>query len=404
MTAIIQETEHSQDTIVELTIGVLINKLNRDSLNTLIRKIKRFLSKIISSSRMDSFEVLEVNTFLFIRCNVPLHLVESDEQRKSVINQLEMIIKNYCNKECDNYSKEIGKNIEIKDIAKMLNQLVLSSGTDKAKEIIQDIKESKDSIATSVIERVSGVLLNSFIIIWDFPDDFPDIIMFPDLILKRDISDKKQNMPLRLIAENLLIAQFGKACSANLQPILSSNEEAIQILENLLLDKEKVRLLEEQMSNKLWRTLRVIFGLLSSTQQSIGILLKQLKRISEVKIELTYDVKKLDYNPLMDYLMLVDTVTKCDEQTLRLNNLQTKVKSLYQNLLNIINKFKELPEKRIDGVDLLSHIFVQILTEIQIMKYFADKFRDLAYFQSIPTKIYNFERVAKKMFAKKNIF
>ena len=369
---------------VALTIGILINKLNRDSLQELTRKFKRYLLRKLKAN---SFETLEVNTFLFINCNFPLNQVETQEQRKNVVNNVEQIMQEYCQKECSLYAKQISQNIEIKDITKILIQLIKNSKTENKPELIQEVEEKADDIDDRVVKHVSDVLLNSFIAIWDFPKDSPDIIMLPDLILKREISDKKQNIPLRTIAENLLIIQFGKGCVNNLTPILESIELAIDSLEKLLLDKKKIDEIEKNISDKLWRTLRVIFGLLSSTQQVITVLLKQINRISEVRSDLMEQVKELDYTPLMDYLMLVDTMLACDEFTKRLNKLQDSVKRTYLSLLDIINKFKDVPDTETEDVTELAQIFIQSLTEIQLMKFYSDKFRDLAYFQTIPTEI-----------------
>ena len=370
---------------VEMTMGVLINKLNRDTFNSLVRQIKRFLKKYTDKSQFSSLDFLEVNSFLFVTCNIPLLAVQSPNQRKELINQLEQIIHKYCDNECKNYSKEIRKNVEIKDITKILTNLVRSSGSSESQTIINDITAKADEIDDRVIDRVNSVVQQTFLIIWDFPDDYPDIIMFPDMILKRDLEDKKSNIPLRSIAEHLLIAQFGKACATNLVPLLTSNEDAIEVLGKLILDKDNVKLLEEQMTNKLWRTLRVVFGLLSSTQQAILVLQKQLKRIKDVTMELRSEVELLTYDPLMDYLMMLESMTNCEELYSRLSNLQVNVKQIFQVLLSIINKYKDLPEKEIDQIDYLSDIFTKTLTEIQLLKYYADKFRDLAYFQSIPT-------------------
>jgi len=376
-----------QEQFAKMTMGVLINKLDRDSFNTLVRKIKKILKKFVSSTKSGSLEFLEVNSFLFVRCNIPLSSVESSEQRKNLMQELETIIHTYCNNECNKYSKAIRKNVEIKDITNILANLVKSSGSSTSKKIISEISKKTEDIDDRVIERVSDVLQNTFLIIWDFPDDFPDIIMLPDFILKRDINDKTSGVSLRTIAENLLIAQFGKTCATNLKPILESNEVAIDLLGNLVLDKNNIQLLEEQMSDKLWRTIRVIFGLLSSTQQSISVILKQLRRVSEVTKELRIEVENLDYNPLMDYLMLVESLTQCEDLTARLNHLQMNVKKIFRELLNTINKYKDLPEKEIDQIEYLSDIFTQTLTEIQLLKYYADKFRDLAYFQSVPSDV-----------------
>ena len=113
---------------VNMTLGVLINKLNRDTLNALTRKLKRFLIEVSSTSKRPTMEFLEVNSFLFAQCSIPLSAVATTEQRKSVIQGLEQIIHNYCNQECSNYSKQIRKNVEIKDITKILINLVKSSG------------------------------------------------------------------------------------------------------------------------------------------------------------------------------------------------------------------------------------------------------------------------------------
>ena len=321
------QTFNLQEGYVELTLGILINKLNRDSLDDLIRKLRKFILRKLHAI---NFEVLEVNTFLFFSCIFPLSTAEQHEQRKNVVNKVEAIVQNYCNKECNLYSKNIQKNVEINDITKMIVQLVKSSETPDKEELIQHIINQADYIDDRVIGHVSDVLLNSFIAIWDFPQGYEDIIMFPDLILKREIMDKKQNIPLKIIAENLLIMQFGKACSLNLNSIITSNEEALSSIGIILQDSKRVQTIEEQMSNKLWRVLRVIFGLLSSTQQAISILLKQLKRISEVRDELFKEVKQLNYIPLMDYIMLLDTTMNCAENISRLNSLQDNVKKNYQ--------------------------------------------------------------------------
>ena len=369
---------------VALTIGILINKLNRESLQELTKKFKRYLLRKLKAT---SFETLEVNTFLFINCNFPFNQVETAEQRKKVVNNVEQIMHEYCQKECSLYAKKINQNIEIKDITKILIQLIKKSKTENKPELVQDIEAKSDDIDDRVIKHVSDVLLNSFIAIWDFPKNYPDIIMLPDLILKREIVDKQQNIPLRAIAENLLIIQFGKGCVNNLKPILDSLESAIESLSQLLLDKKKVDDIEQNISDKLWRTLRVVFGLLSSTQQVITILLKQIRRISDVRSDLLKQVKELDYSPLMDYLMLMDTMLACDEFIKRLNNIQESVKKTYTALLDIINKFKEVPDKETEDVTELVQIFIQSLTEIQLMKFYSDKFKDLAYFQTIPTDI-----------------
>jgi len=102
-------------------------------------------------------------------------------------------------------------------------------------------------------------------------------------------------------------------------------------------------------------------------------------------MELRSEVELLTYDPLMDYLMMLESMTNCEELYSRLSNLQVNVKQIFQVLLSIINKYKDLPEKEIDQIDYLSDIFTKTLTEIQLLKYYADKFRDLAYFQSIPT-------------------
>ncbi|MHA1954024.1 MAG: hypothetical protein ACW96U_08770, partial [Candidatus Heimdallarchaeaceae archaeon] len=288
---------------VDLTIGILINKLNRDSLNSLINKLRKYLNKLDALY----FDVLEVNTFLFIHSGFPLEFAELTEQRAEVVKKIEQIMQDYCSKECSLYAKQIRQNIEIKDITKMLVDLVKNSKTENSKEVILEIKNQANDIDDRVVKHVSDVLLNSFIAVWDFPENIPDIIMFPDIFLKRDVSDKQSNISLRTIAENLLIIQFGKACVNNLSPILISLEKAIKSLEDLFSDKGRMKKLIATMSNKLWRTLRVVFGLLSSTQQAITILEKQIRRISEVRGDLVEQVQELNYNPLMDYLMLMDT-------------------------------------------------------------------------------------------------
>lgn len=376
--------ENNNPSTVDLTIGILINKLNRYSLNGLIKRFRKYLQKNLKAS---SFETLEVNTFLFINCSFPLANVETTEQRKAVVNNVEKIMQEYCQNEGSLYAKSIRQNIEIKDITKMLVQLIKSSKTKNHQKLITEIEEKANEIDDRVIQHVSDVILNSFIAIWDFPKEYPDIIMFPDLILKREISDKLQNISLRLIAENLLIMQFGKSCVNNLDPILESIETAIESLENLFLDKKKVTGIEENITNKLWRTLRVIFGLLSSTQQVINILIKIIRRIADVKNDLIEQVKELDYNPLMDYLMLMDTILACDNFILRLNNLNDRIKRTYQSLLDIINKFKDVPDKETEDMTELVRIFIKALTEIQLTKFYSDKFRDLAYFQTIPAEI-----------------
>ena len=368
---------------VDLTIGILINKLNRDSLNSLINKLRKYLNKLDALY----FDVLEVNTFLFIHCGFPLEFAELTEQRAEVVKKIEQIMFDYCSKECSLYAKQIRQNIEIKDITKMLVDLVKNSKTENSKEIILEIENQANEIDDRVVNHVSDVLLNSFIAVWDFPENIPDIIMFPDIFLKRDVSDKQSNISLRTIAENLLIIQFGKACVNNLSPILVSLEKAIESLENLFSDKGRMNKLIATMSNKLWRTLRVVFGLLSSTQQAITILEKQIRRISEVRGDLVEQVQELNYNPLMDYLMLMDTTLACDDYITRLDKLQSRVKATYQLLLEIINKFQNVPDTISEDVSNIIDIFTKTLTEIQLIKFYSDKFRDLAYFQTIPPEI-----------------
>lgn len=368
---------------VDLTIGILINKLNRDSLSSLINKLRKYLNKLDALY----FDVLEVNTFLFIHCGFPLEFAELTEQRAEVVKKIEQIMFDYCSKECSLYAKQIRQNIEIKDITKMLVDLVKNSKTENSKEIILEIENQANEIDDRVVNHVSDVLLNSFIAVWDFPENIPDIIMFPDIFLKRDVSDKQSNISLRTIAENLLIIQFGKACVNNLSPILVSLEKAIESLENLFSDKGRMNKLIATMSNKLWRTLRVVFGLLSSTQQAITILEKQIRRISEVRGDLVEQVQELNYNPLMDYLMLMDTTLACEDYITRLDKLQSRVKATYQLLLEIINKFQNVPDTISEDVSNIIDIFTKILTEIQLIKFYSDKFRDLAYFQTIPPEI-----------------
>ncbi|MFW9851952.1 MAG: ABC transporter ATP-binding protein [Candidatus Thorarchaeota archaeon] len=383
MTKEIQSTTEDQTPQVELTIGILINKLNRDSLIVLIRKFKNYLTRKLKAS---SFNTSEVNTFLFITCDFPLEYVELQEQRKTVLIQVEKILQDYCQNECSLYAKKIRQNIEIKDITKMLTQLVRNSKTENITDLIKQIEEKANDIDDRVIKHVSDVLLNSFITIWDFPKDQADIIMMPDLILKREVEDKESNIPLRTISENLAIMQFGKTCINNLNPMLESAEEAIKQLEILFTNKEYVARIKKEMTDKLWRILRVIFGLLSSTQQVVNILNKQIRRISEVRRDLIEQVEKLDYTPLMDYLMLLESTIICDDYISKLDLIQNQVKHTYQVLLEIINKFKDVPEIQSPDVRELAHIAIQTLAEIQLLKFYSDKFRDLAYFQTIPSE------------------
>ncbi|MBY9000474.1 MAG: ABC transporter ATP-binding protein [Candidatus Heimdallarchaeota archaeon] len=384
MTDHIMQTEIEQILTVDLTLGILINKPNRDSVESLINKLRKYILRKLYATK---FEFLEVNTFLFFSCSFPLAKVEHQEQRKNVVNQVEEIIQNYCHYECSQYSKNIKKNVEIKDITKMIVQLVKSSETSDRNELIQEIEGKAEAIDGRVVQHVSDVLLNSFIAVWDFPEGYEDIIMFPDLILKREISDKEGNIPLKLITENLLILQFGKAYTNSLNPILTSTEKAIGLIDGIIQDSKKIQDIENRMSNKLWRSLRVIFGLLSSTQQVISILLKQLRRISEVKKELIESVKQFNYPPLMDYIMLVDITTNCADYVSRLNTLNDIIKKNYKLLLNTLNKFKDVKNEEFSDVRELSLVFIQTLAEIQLMKFYSDKFRDLAYFQSIPTEV-----------------
>ncbi len=384
MTQEILSTTEVQIPQVELTIGILINKLNRDSLIVLIRKFKKYLTRKLKAS---SFKTLEVNTFLFITCEFPLELVEHQDQRKNVVNQVEQILHNYCQNECSLYAKKIRQNIEIKDITKMLTQLVKNSKTEDISSLVKQIEEKANDIDDRVVKHVSDVLLNSFITIWDFPKEHADIIMMPDLILKREVDDKESNIPLRTISENLVIMQFGKTCINNLNPMLNSAEDAINLLEKTFTDKDYVAKIEKEMTDKLWRILRVVFGLLSSTQQVISILHKQIKRISEVRRDLIEQVEKLDYSPLMDYLMLLESTINCDDYISKLDFIQKRVKHTYQILLEIINKFKDVPDVQSPDVSDLSNIVVSTLAEIQLLKFYSDKFRDLAYFQTIPSEI-----------------
>ncbi|MHA2358478.1 MAG: hypothetical protein ACXABK_06900, partial [Candidatus Heimdallarchaeaceae archaeon] len=186
---------------VDLTIGILINKLNRDSLKSLIQKFKHYL---LRNLRASSFDTLEVNTFLFIKCSFPFKLVLNQEQRKNVVNKVEQILQRYCGTEGKLYAKKIQQNIEIKDITKILLELLKFSKTENIDEISKDIEIIANEIDDRVVRHVSNVIMNSFIAVWDFPSNFPDIIMLPDLILKREISDKKAGVSLRSISEDLM--------------------------------------------------------------------------------------------------------------------------------------------------------------------------------------------------------
>ncbi|MHA1407538.1 MAG: ABC transporter ATP-binding protein [Candidatus Heimdallarchaeaceae archaeon] len=384
MVKLISKKTVAKDTEAQLTVGILINKLNRDTLSSLVNKLKNYLKRVLKAK---DFEVKEVNTFLFIYCDFPLEEVKTEEQRKEVITQVERIMQNYCGSEGNSYAKKIQQNIEIKDITKMLFRLIRNSQTENQKEIIDEIKEITDKIDERVVSSVTNIILHSFLAVWDFPKDIPDIIMFPDLILKREIEDKKEQSSLRIVAENLMILQFGKVCLENLNPILSSVSEAVNSLHEFFFNSTKIKVIEQNMTDKLWRTIRVIFGLLSSTQQVIAIQLKQIKRIIDVKEDLKLQVKELEYFSLMDYIMLLDSTLDCEKSIDKLNMIRLKVKETYQLLLNLINKFKDLPGEKTTDVKDLVLIFTNVLSEIQLLKFFSDKFKDLAYFQTIPIEV-----------------
>ncbi|GAH77981.1 unnamed protein product, partial [marine sediment metagenome] len=79
-----------------------------------------------------------------------LSKVEQQEQRKNVVNKVEAIVQNYCHNECSLYSKTIQKNVEIRDITKMIVQLVKSSETPDKDVLIQQIENQADDIFCAI--------------------------------------------------------------------------------------------------------------------------------------------------------------------------------------------------------------------------------------------------------------
>ncbi|MCK4845073.1 MAG: ABC transporter ATP-binding protein [Candidatus Heimdallarchaeota archaeon] len=386
MSQILYDEEKENLPDVGLSMGFLINKLNRESLDKHIRKLKRYFLRTI---KVSNFEYKEVNTFIFITSSIPYYKVASKKQREEIEYQIKGFILNYSLKESSRFKAQISKNIEIKDISKILLNLVKSSESPNLEELELEIVRRSEEIKQRAMVHVNNVLLNSFVILWEYPDTKPDLISFPDdfslKIEKRELVNKE--FQLRTLLENLTITQFSKMCVSNLSWIVGSFEHAIDTLTLLFKDESEKERLIQNVNKQLWRSLRVTFGLLSTTQQILSDLLKQVNRINEIKNDLSKQVEELEFDELRNYLIKINLDAECTDYIVWLNQLQQTVKLSYQNLLELINCCHDVPDKKTGDVSKLINSFSWIQSDIQVMKFFSDKFRDVAFFQSIPHEV-----------------
>ncbi|MHA1318000.1 MAG: hypothetical protein ACTSPP_10510, partial [Candidatus Heimdallarchaeaceae archaeon] len=356
--------------------GLLINKLDRDSLKDLTRSLKRFM---VRKCKAKAFEIKEVNTFLFVNASFPPNLIRDTESRIKIENGVKDIIIDYALKENNKFSKQIAKNIEIKDITQILLDLINNSNSPKKKQLIETVTRRGKEIQQRSIVHVTNVILNSFILSWD-KEDYR--IIFPDERVERKEKSADAFGTFQSLLENLSVIQYAYVSMENLSWIIGSYEYALDNLYELISNLSKEIKSSPTISKSFWRSLRVIFGLLSTTQQILSDLLKQLNKFVEIKEEFKKQCKQLDFYSLTDVLKRYNIENETADFIVWISQLLQNTKMAYSLLLDLINCCKTSDRMEMENIELIISNFGWVLSDIQTMKFFAEKFRDITFFQS----------------------
>ncbi|MHA1303291.1 MAG: ABC transporter ATP-binding protein [Candidatus Heimdallarchaeaceae archaeon] len=385
MTITTEISNYDTGAVVQFTAGILINKLDRESLNSLIKNLKKFFLK---KNKSLEFNVKEVNTFLFISALLDFDLVSTMEQRRVLEDELRDIIIDYSLKESNDFSKKIARNVEIKDISHILFDLIASSKSPDEGNLVTEVKRRAKEIQHRSMVHVTDVHLNSFVMSWEFSKSHADIIVLPNNYhIKIENKTDLTIFQVQTLIENLSIMQFASVCLKNLNWLIGSFEYSIDNLRLLLKGAKEEIFLKTDITKPLWRALRVMFGLLSTTQQVLSDLLKQVNRIAEIKEELKNQIKKLDFKELLELFSLYNLDSECSDYVVWLNQLQQDTKLIYRDILELINRCKVKDDKTSGDVTDLIKSFSWALADIQTMKFFSEKFRDITFFQPIPPEV-----------------
>ena len=363
------------------SVGLLINKLDRDSLKDLTRSLKRF---IVRKCKAKALDIKEVNTFLFVNASFPPNLISDTESRIKIENGVKDIIIDYALKENNKFSKQIAKNIEIKDITQILLDLINNSNSLKKKQLIETVTRRGKEIQQRSIVHVTNVILNSYILSWD-KEDYR--IIFPDERVERKEKSADAFGTFQSLLENLSVIQYAYVSMENLSWIIGSYEYALDNLYELISNLSKEIKSSPTISKSFWRSLRVIFGLLSTTQQILSDLLKQLNKFVEIKEEFKKQCKQLDFYSLTDVLKRYNIENETADFIVWISQLLQNTKMAYSLLLDLINCCKTSDRMEMENIELIISNFGWVLSDIQTMKFFAEKFRDITFFQSFPPEI-----------------
>ena len=369
---------------VVLSVGIIINKLNRDGLVSLQNHFKKLLKKYTSKKLID---LKELNTFLFVRAQIPKKVVGELEQRKAIEEEIQKVFKIYAEKENEAYVKSIRNNVEIKELTEIIVKLIDSSTTESKDALKERVFQKAAEISARVNFIVSEIINNSYCLIWDFAGEQANRIIFSDLAIEASKYGKKPSLRVSTLIENLTAMQFAKACMNQLSLMLSSVEFAIGDISNYFEQEKNKEYIIAELNTQLYKSLRVIFGLLSSSQQVLSDINKQLKRMEEIKAELREELELLDFPELQEYMDALDKEIYCEKLKLKIDAMQVKVKTTSKNLLKLINYSKDIKERINGDMAPLVNVFSYALSELQTLKFYTNKFRDLAFFQAIPPNV-----------------
>ncbi len=364
-----------------LTVNVFINKLERERLNRFKRNLKKLIQKELSAV---SVEISEINTFLFVRCEFPFLEAFDKEIRLNAEKKIKQLILEYNKQEIDLYIKKISNNIEIKDINKIVLSVIDTATIPESKMLREEIQGKSEHIENRVIEHVSNILNKTFVFTWDFTE-YPSIVVLPGLFIKNEID--KDYLNLNLLTENLAVVQFGYVWRKEMLKMLNTLSFAIENLSIMFANEKMLTFLEKNMNKELWKTLRVTFGLLSATQQTLADLLKIVTRVQELYQELVEKVKSINFEPLYKYLIEIELQECCESDQQIIEKIRQNVKNTDKMILDLINKFREFDKEKTGDITSLIHAFSYALAEIQVIKFFTQRFRDIAFFESLPPSV-----------------
>ncbi|MHA2249684.1 MAG: ABC transporter ATP-binding protein [Candidatus Kariarchaeaceae archaeon] len=348
--------------------ATLVDWNQSDQVHKMQKKIKKSLNKTLKTSKVQNNRI---NTFSVSIADIyKLPRVGRSLDRLSTESKTQEIFAEYAKSINEHYRKELKYNGDSHIYISALKSLGF-------KDLSEELPRVQHSVIDKIEEKISEIVSNASIGIWDLPGTNEDRIILPNLVAK--FGNEHSNLELSSIIDELLVANLAR----NFLPFSK------KILEEAVVEFTQLKVLvsrcedNTKISPGMKTVLRNFIGSISGLQESAKLFDREVAKIYQTAVESFDYLKELPSTELKKWATIKNRAIGIEIKDLihTLNYLISDIKPVLRKML------REEGDNEISNYHGLMSCFVKIKAQIMGIKHWVHRFEDLPSFTTLENGI-----------------